>query len=223
METLAVLIVEDDDAIASGLTRVLEGQGHDVRRLDVGRGAVRAATPEVGLVVLDLGLPDVDGIEVCRDLRAARPDLAILILSARDRELDVVSGLDAGADDYLVKPFKLSELLARIRAQLRRAAAAPQASAEIRAGEILVDRSSRRAWRDGVELALRPKEFDLLAVLVANAGRVMTRERIMEEVWDTAWMGSTKTLDMHVLSLRRQIGASAISTLRGVGYRLEAE
>lgn len=222
METLAVLIVEDDDAIASGLTRVLEGQGHDVRRLAVGRGAVRAATPDVGLVVLDLGLPDVDGIEVCRGLRAARPDLAILILSARDRELDVVSGLDAGADDYLVKPFKLSELLARIRAQLRRGAGAPHSSAEMRAGEILVDRSSRRAWRDGVELALRPKEFDLLAVLVANAGRVMTRQRLMEEVWDTAWMGSTKTLDMHVLSLRRQLGSSAISTLRGVGYRLEA-
>jgi DNA-binding response OmpR family regulator len=222
METLAVLIVEDDDAIASGLARVLEGQGHDVRRLGLGRGAVRAAGPDVGLVVLDLGLPDVDGIEVCRDLRAARPDLAILILSARDRELDVVSGLDAGADDYLVKPFKLSELLARIRAQLRRGAGAPHASAEMRAGEILVDRSSRRAWRDGVELPLRPKEFDLLAVLVANAGRVMTRQRLMEEVWDTAWMGSTKTLDMHVLSLRRQLGSPAISTLRGVGYRLEA-
>jgi DNA-binding response OmpR family regulator len=217
-----ILVVEDDDAIASGLVRVLESQGFLVRRLARGGPAAAAAGADIGLVVLDLGLPDVDGIDVCRRLRRLRPELAILILTARDHELDVVTGLDAGADDYLVKPFRLSELLARVRAHLRRAAAAeaPERAA-LCAGPLLVEPASRRAWRDGEELALRPKEFDLLALLVAEAGRVVTRERIMREVWDTEWLGSTKTLDTHVLSLRNKVGADAITTLRGVGYRLE--
>ena len=221
MSGTGVLVVEDDDAIASGLLRVLQGQGYAATRLASGAPAVRAAGPDVGLVVLDLGLPDVDGIDVCRDLRAARPDLAILILSARDRELDVVAGLDAGADDYLVKPFRLSELLARIRAHLRRGAQSAAPADEIRAGAIVVAVSARRAWRGDDELTLRPKEFDLLALLAANAGRVVTRQRIMERVWDTAWLGSTKTLDMHIHALRRQVGADSITTLRGIGYRLE--
>jgi DNA-binding response OmpR family regulator len=218
-----ILLVEDDDAIASGLVRVLDSQGYDVRRLSRGGPAVAAATEEVGLVVLDLGLPDVDGIDVCRKLRAARPDLGILILTARDQELDVVAGLDAGADDYLVKPFRLSELLARIRAHVRRSsAAAPDASPEpLRAGGVVVDRAARRAWRDEAELELRPKEFDLLALLVGEAGRAVTRERIMREVWDTDWTGSTKTLDTHVLTLRGKLGPEAITTLRGIGYRFE--
>jgi DNA-binding response OmpR family regulator len=216
-----VLVVEDDDAIASGLLRVLQGQGYAATRLATGARAVRAAGPDVGLVILDLGLPDVDGIDVCRDLRAARPDLAILILSARDRELDVVAGLDAGADDYLVKPFRLSELLARIRAHLRRGARSAALADEIRAGAIVVAVSARRAWRGDDELTLRPKEFELLALLAANAGRVVTRQRIMERVWDTAWLGSTKTLDMHIHALRLQVGADSITTLRGIGYRLE--
>jgi DNA-binding response OmpR family regulator len=213
-----VLLVEDDDAIAAGLVRVLEGQGHAVERLERGAGAVAAANDDVGLVILDLGLPDIDGLEVCRRLRLARPDLAILILTARDQELDVVAGLDAGADDYLVKPFRLSELLARVRAHLRRTG---EDLGPLQAGAIRVDPASRRAWRDDVELTLRPKEFDLLALLVASAGRVVSRERIMQEVWDTAWMGSTKTLDTHVATLRQQVGRDAITTLRGVGYRLE--
>jgi DNA-binding response OmpR family regulator len=176
------------------------------------------------LVILDLGLPDVDGIDVCRKLRLARPELAILILSARDQELDVVAGLDAGADDYLVKPFRLSELLARVRAHLRRAVeAAPEDSAApLQAGELKVDRAARRAWLGGEELTLRPKEFDLLALLVGEAGRAVTRERIVREVWDSDWMGSTKTIDTHILGLRQKIGSDAITTLRGVGYRLEA-
>src|SRR4051812_36288215 len=220
-----ILLVEDDDAIASGLVRVLDGQGYSIRRLARGGGAVAAAGDDVGLVILDLGLPDVDGIDVCRLLRAARPDLAILILSARDQELDVVAGLDAGADDYLVKPFRLSELLARVRAHLRRGeAAAPAAPPEpLRAGDLVVDVAARRAWRRGDELALRPKEFDLLALLVGDAGRAVTRERIMREVWDTDWLGSTKTLDTHVLALRHKIGSEAITTLRGIGYRFEGE
>jgi DNA-binding response OmpR family regulator len=224
MPGAGILVVEDDESIASGLERVLDSQGYAVRRLARGGPALAAADEGVELVILDLGLPDVDGIDVCRRLRAARPDLAILIVTARDQELDVVAGLDAGADDYLVKPFRLSELLARVRAHLRRATAAgPDERGEpLHAGEVVVDRAARRAWCCGDELALRPKEFDLLALLVAEAGRVVTRERIMSEVWDTDWLGSTKTLDTHVLALRHKIGSTAITTLRGIGYRFEA-
>jgi DNA-binding response OmpR family regulator len=224
MSGSAILVVEDDESIGSGLERVLHSQGYAVRRLTLGRPALAAADAGVGLVILDLGLPDIDGIDVCRRLRAARADLAILIVTARDQELDVVAGLDAGADDYLVKPFRLSELLARVRAHMRRTAAAePEEPDEpLRAGDLVVDRAARRAWRDGEELVLRPKEFELLTLLVAEAGRAVTRERLMRDVWDTDWLGSTKTLDTHVLALRNKLGAEAITTLRGVGYRLEA-
>jgi DNA-binding response OmpR family regulator len=219
-----ILVVEDDEAIASGLMRVLDSQGYRVQRVGLGRAALALVTEDVGLVVLDLGLPDMDGLEVCRRLRAARPDLAILILTARDQELDVVSGLDAGGDDYLVKPFRLSELLARVRAHLRRTlAGAPEEAPEpLVAGDLAVDVAARRAWRAGEELELRPKEFALLALLVAEAGRVVTRDRIMREVWDTEWLGATKTLDTHVGTLRNKLGEpEAITTLRGVGYRLD--
>jgi DNA-binding response OmpR family regulator len=224
VSTPAILVVEDDEAIASGLVRVLDSQGYAVRRVHHGRAALSSVSDEDGLVVLDLGLPDMDGLDVCRALRAARPDLAILILTARDQELDVVAGLDAGADDYLVKPFRLSELLARVRAHLRRSAAAPDRdeAEPLRAGDLTVDLAARRAWRGEDELTLRPKEFDLLALLVAEAGRVVTRDRIMREVWDTEWLGATKTLDTHVLTLRTKLGdPAAITTLRGVGYRLD--
>jgi DNA-binding response OmpR family regulator len=226
MNPSGVLLVEDDDAIASGLARVLDSQGYVVSRVGRGRAALAQAGEDVGLVVLDLGLPDMDGLDVCRALRAARPELGILILTARDQELDVVAGLDAGADDYLIKPFRLSELLARVRAGLRRGAAAaePESREPLRAGDVSVDVAARRAWRDGTELVLRPKEFDLLALLVRNAGRVVTRERIMREVWDTDWVGATKTLDTHILTLRQKLERpEAIATLRGVGYRFEDE
>jgi DNA-binding response OmpR family regulator len=217
-----ILIVEDDDAIAAGLVRVLEGQGYAVRRLGRGSGAVREAEQEVGLVILDLGLPDIDGMEVCRRLREARPDIAILILTARDQELDIVAGLDAGADDYLVKPFSLSELLARIRSNLRRASTLDSEDEEpLELGELRIDRSARRVWLGEKELAMRPKEFDLLTLFASNPGVALTRARIMESVWETSWLGSTKTLDTHVLSLRNKLGADAIATLRGVGYRFE--
>jgi DNA-binding response OmpR family regulator len=220
MSAPGVLLVEDDDAIADGLVRVLVGQGHRVVRLATGGPALAAADDDIGLVVLDLGLPDVDGIEVCRRLRSARPALAILILSARDQELDIVAGLDAGADDYLVKPFRLSELLARVRAHLRRAGDA-EPEEPLRVGALVLDAAARRAWRGDEELELRPKEFDLLALLAGNAGRVVTRERIMNEVWDTSWLGSTKTLDTHVLTLRQKLPPDVITTLRGIGYRYE--
>jgi DNA-binding response OmpR family regulator len=219
-----VLVVEDDEAIALGLVRVLEQQGFEVRHVAEGRRALPAASPSVGIVVLDLGLPDVDGIQVCRDLRRARPDLAILILTARDREMDIVAGLDAGADDYMTKPFRLAELLARIRAHQRRLeTSSPAPSGRIETGPVAIDVEARRAWVGADELDLRPKEFDLLALLASRAGRVVTRELIMAEVWDTNWFGSTKTLDMHVSSLRQKLPEGAITTLRGVGYRFEAE
>lgn len=223
MSNSGILVVEDDEAIASGLVRVLDSQGYTVRRVARGRQALQEAGTDIGLVMLDLGLPDMDGIDVCRRLREARPDLAILILTARDQELDVVAGLDAGADDYLVKPFKLSELLARVRAHLRRATGAvgDEQPPALVAGDLTVDRASRRATMNGTEIALRPKEFDLLALLMSQAGRVVTRERMMRDVWDTEWMGSTRTLDNHVLTLRAKLPTVTISTLRGIGYRLE--
>jgi DNA-binding response OmpR family regulator len=221
-----ILVVEDDDAIATGLVRVLDSQGYRVTRVARGREALRRPLGEIGLVLLDLGLPDIDGIDVCRRLRAAAPELAILIVTARDQELDLVAGLDAGADDYLVKPFKLSELLARVRAHTRRINAAPQPvgpdAGPLRAGGVEIHRDARRVDREGRELALRPKEFDLLRLLAEHAGRVVTRETIMREVWDTEWMGSTKTLDNHILTLRGKLASGAITTLRGIGYRLEA-
>jgi DNA-binding response OmpR family regulator len=222
MDEQTILVVEDDEAIAAGLVRVLEGQGYAVRLLGRGSGAVQEAGSAVGLVILDLGLPDIDGLEVCRRLRAARPDVAILILTARDHELDIVAGLDAGADDYLVKPFRLSELLARIRSNLRRASTVDTDEEELlELGELRIDRSARRVWLGDQELAMRPKEFDLLTLFASNPGVALTRARIMESVWETSWLGSTKTLDTHVLSLRNKVGAEAIATLRGVGYRFE--
>jgi DNA-binding response OmpR family regulator len=216
-----ILVIEDDEAIASGLARVLEGEGYQVDVVARGRDGL-AHADESQLVVLDLGLPDIDGIAVCRALRASLPELAILILSARDQELDIVAGLDAGADDYLVKPFRLSELLARVRAHVRRAERREGSPDVFEAGAIRLDRASRRVWRGEHEVVLRPKEFELLALLLYEAGRVVTRERIMQRVWQTEWMGSTKTLDTHVLTLRQKLGQDVITTLRGVGYRLEA-
>jgi len=218
-----VLIVEDDEAIGAGVERVLVGQGHRARHVTCGAAALRVVGPGVGLVILDLGLPDMDGIDVCRRIRAEHPEIAILILTARDHEIDVVTGLDAGADDYLIKPFRLAELLARVRAHLRRQAVPPTGVARVpQARGIVADPASRRAWRGDAELVLRPKEFDVLVLLLSEAGRAVTRERLMSDVWDTEWMGSTKTLDMHIHALRQKVGADSITTLRGVGYRFEA-
>src|SRR3954447_15568631 len=153
MSGAGILVVEDDESIGSGLERVLDSQGYAVRRLTLGRPALAAADEGVGLVILNLRLPDIDGIDVCRPPRAPPAGVAILIVTARDQELDVVAGLDAGADDYLVKPFRLSELLARVRAHLRRVAAAdaPERTQPLEAGELTVDPAARRAWRAGEE------------------------------------------------------------------------
>jgi DNA-binding response OmpR family regulator len=163
----------------------------------------------------------MDGLEVCRRLRERAPLLPVLVLTARVEEVDVVVGLDAGADDYVCKPFRLAELLARVRALLRRGAAESPATNGVR-----VDVASRRAWKGDEELNLTSKEFDLLRVLLREAGSVVTRDRLMREVWDANWWGSTKTLDMHVSWLRRKLGDDAaspryITTVRGVGFRFE--
>ncbi len=225
-----MLLVEDDDGIAAPLAAALRGDGHEVIRAATGGEALRVAAGGVGAVVLDLGLPDIDGVEVCRRLRRAAPGTPVLMLTARTSEADIVVGLDAGADDYVTKPFRLAELLARLRALLRRAASPepPRRGAHrtISAQDVRLDLDARRAWVGDTELELTPKEYDLLALLVAEAGAVVGRERIMEQVWDTNWFGSTKTLDMHVSWLRRKLGDDAnhpryLTTVRGVGFRFE--
>jgi DNA-binding response OmpR family regulator len=219
-----LLIVEDDEGIRIPLTRALKREGYDVEGVADGETALlSAATGDHDLIIVDVGLPGMDGLEVCRQVRLKQPSVPILFLTAQDGELDIVEGLDAGADDYITKPFRVSELLARVRAHLRRAAANPR---ELGAGDVRIDVAARRAWSAGEELELAPKEFDLLALLVREAGRVVTRERIMAEVWDENWFGSTKTLDMHVSWLRRKLGEDAadprhLLTVRGVGLRFE--
>jgi DNA-binding response OmpR family regulator len=218
MQGVLVLIVEDDEAIAAPLGDALRREGYEVRRVATGSEAL-AMGAAVDVVLLDLRLPDVDGYTVCRELRACSR-VPIIILSARGEEADRVIGLELGADDYLVKPFGLRELVARIRAVLRRADAADsgQACAPRR---LVVDRRTRRASVDGLPLALTPKEFDLLAQLAADPGAVVSRQRLLAQVWDTSWCGSSKTIDVHVASLRRKLGSPAwIETVRGVGFRL---
>jgi DNA-binding response OmpR family regulator len=216
-----VLIVEDDEAIGRGLENVLVERGFTVQRCTHGGRALVAVDAErPDLVLLDLGLPDIDGVEVCRRLRRGSPGLPIVVLTARDAEMDIVLGLNAGADDYIAKPFRLGELLARIAALLRRTA--PPDDEQVVVGDLVLDPSTRVASRGGIEMELRPREFDLLLLLARNAGRVVPRERILAELWRDHWGGATKTLDMHISSLRRRLGEPGmITTFRGVGYRLD--
>jgi DNA-binding response OmpR family regulator len=219
-----VLVVEDDDGIAGPLVRALQREGYDARRVASGAAAFDVVNGEgVDLVVLDLGLPDIDGVAVCRTLRQSDETLPILVLTARAEEVDVIVGLDAGADDYVAKPFRLGELLARIRARVR---VRSSALAHIR--DVSIDVPGRRAWKGDTELELSVKEFDLLALLVRNAGAVVTREEIMSNVWDEHWSGSTRTLDVHISWLRKKLGDDTttggyISTVRGVGFRFETD
>jgi two-component system, OmpR family, response regulator RegX3 len=214
-----VLLVEDDEPIAQSLCRGLSRFGFEVDWVRTGKEALAAEV--AGLVLLDLGLPDTDGLDVCRELRA-RGDVPIIVISARADEVDRVVALEIGADDYVSKPFGVREVIARMRAVLRRARPAEATSRdELGRGRLVIDRRARRVHVDGVELKLPPKEYDLLAFLAEEPGAVFTREQIMEAVWDANWFGPTKTLDVHVGALRRKLGdAATIETVRGVGFRL---
>ncbi len=221
-----ILVIEDDAVIGPSLVRLLVGAGYQAELASSATDARRLVEPGIDLMLLDLNLPDADGIDLCPDLRAAAPGATIVVLTARTAEIDVVIGLDSGADDYVTKPFRPGELLARIRAHLRRFDDAGLRALDVLSiGLLEVDLGARRVrWRSR-EIDLRPKEFDLLAVLAQQAGLALTREQLMSEVWDENWFGSTKTLDMHVSALRRkladEVGGIPLTTLRGVGYRLE--
>ncbi|QKE85564.1 response regulator transcription factor [Arthrobacter sp. NEB 688] len=220
-----VLLAEDDPAISDPLARALRREGYDVEVCSDGESALAAALRQPDLVVLDLGLPKMDGLEVCRRLRQEGSGVPVLILTARADEVDTVVGLDAGADDYVTKPFRLAELLARARALLRRGVV--EATEDEGQQLIDIDPDGRRVFLRGEEVQLTGKEFELLRVLVANEGKVVSREKLMRDVWDSAWYGSTKTLDMHISVLRRKLGDDAaspryITTIRGLGFRFDS-
>ena len=222
---MRVLLVEDDASIAAPLTKGLTREGFEVERAVRGAAALeRLATPPApDIVLLDLGLPDVDGFEVCRRLRAAS-DVPIIVVTARGEEVDRVIGLELGADDYIVKPFGFRELLARIRAVTRRRGPRTTDSTPLHVGSLSIDQRTREVRIGDRDIALTPKEFDLLALLAEDPGAVWSRSRILETVWDPHWYGPTKTLDVHVASLRKKLGDPAwIETVRGVGFRLRAQ
>ncbi len=224
----AVLLVEDDEAIAAPLSRALGREGYEVTIEHSGTAALEQALEgSHDLLILDLGLPGMDGLEVCRQVRARGSDLAVLMLTARTDEVDFVVGLDAGADDYVGKPFRLAELMARVRALLRRSAGTEDAVVEV--GGIRLEPAARRVLVNGTEVVLANKEYELLKVLLDRAGQVVSRETILREVWGDAELRGSKTLDMHMSWLRRKIGDEGsvaerrIATVRGVGFRLNTD
>jgi two-component system response regulator RegX3 len=214
-----ILLVEDEDSIAEPLAEGLRREGFAVERAATGAAALAAG--EADLVLLDLRLPDIDGLDVCRRLRE-RSAVPIIVVTARGEEADRVVGLELGADDYVVKPFGLRELIARIRAVTRRTGARGDGHGEpLRVGALEVDERARRATLAGRDLELTPKEFDLLAALARDPGAALSRRRLLEDVWETTWYGSAKTIDVHVAALRRKLGDPGwIETVRGVGFRL---
>ena len=217
---MRILVVEDEDSIAEPLVAGLRREGFTVTRAATAAAALAADAGDV--VLLDLRLPDGDGFDVCRQLRA-RSDVPIIVVTARGEESDRVAGLELGADDYVVKPFGLRELIARIRAVTRRATSARGRGGVLQVGPLLVDERARRAQLDGRELELTPKEFELLAALARDPGAALSRRRLLEEVWHTSWYGSAKTIDVHIAALRRKLGdPGVIETVRGVGFRLRA-
>ena len=224
-----VLLAEDDEAIATPLSRALGREGYTLTVEQTGPAALaRALEGSFDLLILDLGLPGMDGLEVCRQIRATRSDLAVLMLTARTDEVDFVVGLDAGADDYVSKPFRVAELMARVRALLRRRGAASE-DGTIEVGGLRLEPAARRVLLDGHEIPLANKEYELLKILLDHAGQVVSRETILREVWGDAELRGSKTLDMHMSWLRRKIGDEGsvaerrIATVRGVGFRINTD
>jgi DNA-binding response OmpR family regulator len=217
-----LLVVEDDDAIAVPLVEGLERAGFTTTWAANGADALAKAAG-ADLVLLDLGLPDIDGSEVCRRLRATSA-VPIIIVTARGDESERVLGLELGADDYIVKPFGSRELVARVRAVARRSSPAANVELPQRVGDLTIDRRTHRVFVNGQEIILTPKEFDLLALLSEDPGAVVNRQQIMDEVWDPHWYGATKTLDVHIASLRKKLGDhTLIETVRSVGFRLRTD
>jgi DNA-binding response OmpR family regulator len=218
-----VLVVEDEPSISSFVSLYLKNAGYKVKAVASGADALaQVEAEEPALVVLDLMLPDIDGIEVCRRIRQRR-DIPILMLTARDEDIDKIIGLEVGADDYMTKPFNPRELVARVKSILRRStpARATSASAEIRHGDLHVDSGRREAHVGETEIQLAPKEFDLLWELLDHRGIVLTRDQLLERVWGYTFAGDTRTVDVHVRQLRRKLGdASPIVTVWGVGYKV---
>ena len=223
-----ILLVEDERSITEPLAAALEREGFDTQVAGtVAEALEQAKRAQPDLVLLDVMLPDGSGFDVCRELRRGS-QVPIIMLTARGEETDRVIGLELGADDYVVKPFSAREVTARIRAVLRRAESGPEPEGGvIEIGDVRLDPARREVRRGGETLELSRKEFDLLELLMRNAGSVVKRERLIEDVWDTTWFGSTKTLDVHVSGLRRKLGDDAsepryLHTVRGVGFRFAA-
>ncbi|MCF8590288.1 response regulator transcription factor [Gordonia liuliyuniae] len=223
-----ILLAEDDAAIAEPLARALTREGHECVIAPTGPDALdEVLSGDYGLLILDLGLPGMDGLEVCRTVRAHLPEMAVLMLTARTDEVDFVVGLDAGADDYVGKPFRLAELLARVRALMRRSTAVEDEDVVLDYGDIQLDARARRVVVDGEELTLANREFDLLQFLMERPGEALARDEIMTQVWGSVDLRSSKTLDMHISWIRRKIGddqptrSKHIVTVRGVGFRFD--
>jgi DNA-binding response OmpR family regulator len=221
--SLSVLVVEDEASIASFVALYLKNAGYEVRTVSSGREALAAAErDEPALIVLDLMLPDIDGIEICRRIRQ-KSDTPILMLTARDEDVDKIIGLEVGADDYMTKPFNPRELVARVKSILRRATPErkERQSETIQHGDLLVDAGRREVRVGSQEVQLAPKEFDLLWELLDHRGLVLTRDQLLERVWGYTFAGDTRTVDVHVRQLRRKLGdASPIVTVWGVGYKV---
>jgi DNA-binding response OmpR family regulator len=217
---MRVLLVEDDMRVAGALETALRRRGYDLLRVSTAAEAL--AAPPVDLVLLDLGLPDRDGIEVCRELRK-RGEVAIIAVTARGQERDRIAGLRTGADDYVVKPFGMAELQARIDAVMRRTARSAPRQESVRVGPVTIDLDARRVTVEDAEISLTRKEYDLLAALARRPGGVVTREQLLADVWQTTWQGNPHTVEVHVASLRSKLGdPGLVQTVRGVGYRLRA-
>ncbi|HEY6795364.1 MAG TPA: response regulator transcription factor [Kineosporiaceae bacterium] len=231
-----VMLVEDDQRIGPLVVSALRDHGHEATWSTTGKEAIEVArNGPLDLVLLDLGLPDIDGIDVCRVLRAEQPDVVIVMLTARGEDMDVIIGLESGADDYITKPFGMTVLQARVRAHLRRLPDSLDVDV-YRSGDLDISPGARRCAIAGVEVPLRAKQFELLERLARDLGRAVARDTLMADVWDENWFGSTKTLDVHIATLRQRLAAVAaqaavqagrplqlpqVVTVRGVGYMLE--